>query len=326
MSALLEVRGLEKRHVLPRGVVHALSGVDLEIGRGERLGLVGESGSGKSTLARCLVGLERPSAGSILLDGQELAGRDERAWHALRRRIQIVFQDPLAALDPRRSVGASVAEPLEIHRLGRPAERRLRVLELLEAVGLTAAQAARFPHELSGGQRQRVGIARALALEPELLVLDEPVSALDVSIQAQIVRLFHELGARFGLAYLFISHDLAVVRQLCPRVAVLYLGRVVESGATAELFAAPAHPYTRALLDAVPSPDPLRERGRVRELLSGEPPSPLAPPPGCAFHPRCPRRDEVPDALCARARPALEARAARLVACHLRPSAGTNAG
>ncbi len=322
MSALLEVRELVKHHVVAHGVVRAVEGVSFELARGERLGLVGESGCGKSTLARCLVGLERPSSGSIRLDGDELATLDERGWFALRRRIQIVFQDPLSALDPRQSVGSIVSEPLAIHGLGTVRERRLRALELLEAVGLSAAQAARFPHELSGGQRQRVGIARALALEPELLVLDEPVSALDVSIQAQIVRLFAELAQRFGLAYLFISHDLAVVRELCSRVAVMYLGRIVESGPCADVFAEPAHPYTRALLAAVPSADPARERARDRELLGGDPPSPLAPPTGCAFHPRCALRGQVPDERCARERPALEPHGARdtaRVACHLRP-------
>jgi ABC-type glutathione transport system ATPase component len=256
---LLVVRELVKHHVPAQrwfarraDPVRAVDGVSFEIARGEALGLVGESGSGKSTIARLVTGLERATSGSIRLDGMELCGLSWRRWRPLRRRVQIVFQDPSSSLDPRQTVGASVAEPLAIHRVGTRRERRLRALALLEAVGLPPRQANLYPHEFSGGQRQRIAIARALALEPELLVLDEPISALDVSIQAQILNLLHELRERFGLAYLFIAHDLAVVRALCARVAVLQLGRVVEYGTTEELFGRPEHAHTRAMLASVP--------------------------------------------------------------------------
>ncbi len=317
MSALLEVRGLTKHFAARAGLVRAVEDVSFELERGSTLGLVGESGCGKSTTARCLVGLEQPSAGSIRLAGIELGSLDARGWLPLRRRIQIVFQDPLAALDPRQRLGSAVEEPLVIHRRGKPAERKRRVLELFESVGLSAAHTERYAHELSGGQRQRVGIARALALEPELLVLDEPLSALDVSVQAQIVQLLAELARRYSLSYVLISHDLARVRELCGQVAVMYLGRIVERGPCEEVFAAPAHPYTQALLAAVPIADPRRERERVRVLLAGEPPSPLAPPSGCPFHPRCPRRGEVPGERCARERPELTGSSGRSAACHL---------
>jgi peptide/nickel transport system ATP-binding protein len=313
VSALLEVRGLRKHFAARGGLVRAVEDVSFELERGSTLGLVGESGCGKSTTARCLVGLEQPSAGSIRLAGIELGALAAREWFPLRRRIQIVFQDPLAALDPRQRAGAAVEEPLAIHGRGKPGERRKRVLELFQSVGLSAAHTERYAHELSGGQRQRVGIARALALEPELLVLDEPLSALDVSVQAQIVQLLAELARRYSLSYLLISHDLARVRELCAQVAVMYLGRIVERGPCEQVFAAPAHPYTQALLAAVPIADPRRERERVRVLLAGEPPSPLHPPSGCAFHPRCPRRSEVPGDRCALERPELSGRAA----CHL---------
>jgi len=317
MSALLEVHGLRKHFATRGGLVHAVEDLSLELERGSTLGLVGESGCGKSTTARCLVGLERPSAGSIRLSGTELTQLSERAWFPLRRRIQIVFQDPLSALDPRQRVGAAVEEPLVIHALGTRTERRQRVLELFEAVGLSAAHTQSYAHELSGGQRQRVGIARALALAPEILVLDEPLSALDVSVQAQIVRLLADLAQRFSLAYLLISHDLALVHELCEQVAVMYLGRIVERGPCEQVFASPMHPYTQALLAAVPIADPRRERLRARVLLPGEPPSPLHPPTGCAFHPRCPRRSEVPGERCARERPELAVARGRSAACHL---------
>jgi len=317
MSALLEVRGLSKHFATRGGVLRAVEDVSFELERGATLGLVGESGCGKSTTARCLVGLERPSGGSIRLAGTELGSLSAREWFPLRRRIQFVFQDPLAALDPRQRLGAAVEEPLVIHARGTRAERKQRVLELFEAVGLSAAHAERYAHELSGGQRQRVGIARALALEPELLVLDEPLSALDVSVQAQIVQLMAELAGRYSLSYVLISHDLARVRELCQQVAVMYLGRIVERGPCAQVFAAPAHPYTQALLAAVPIADPRRERARARVLLAGEPPSPLDPPSGCAFHPRCPRRSEVPQDRCARERPDLARGQITSAACHL---------
>ncbi len=259
-APLLEVSALVKHFRRPRpGLfgprpepVRAVDGVSFTLARGGALGLVGESGSGKSTVARMLVGLERATSGSIRLDDRELTTLAPKEWRPLRRRVQMVFQDPSSALDPRQSAAACVTEPLAIHRLGKPRWRRLRALALLESVGLAARQANLYPHEFSGGQRQRIGIARALALEPELLVCDEPVSALDVSVQAQILNLLHELQQRLGLAYLFISHDLAVVRALCPEVAVMQFGKIVESGAREELFARPQHEYTRTLLASVP--------------------------------------------------------------------------
>ena len=260
MSTLLAVTELTKHYPRRRPApfrpapppLRALDGVSFTLERGEALGLVGESGSGKSTLARCLVGLEAASSGSIRLGDEELVGRGPSAWRPLRRRIQLVFQDPGASLDPRQTALAIVAEPLAIHRLGKPRARRARALALLESVGLAPGLAGRYPHELSGGQRQRVAIARALALEPELVVCDEPVSALDVSVRAQILNLLHELQERLGLAYLFITHDLAVVRALCPRIAVLHRGRLVELATREELFARPQHEHTRSLLAAAP--------------------------------------------------------------------------
>lgn len=269
MSApLLVVEGLVKHFARPRAglfaprpaPVRAVDGVSFTLERGTSLGLVGGSGSGKSTVARLLVGLETASAGSMRLDGQELVGRSSAAWRPLRRRIQMVFQDPSSSLDPRQSAAAIVAEPLAIHRLGKPRERRLRALELLEAVGLAPAQATRLPHELSGGQKQRVGIARALALEPALVVCDEAVSALDVSIRSQILNLLYELQQRFGLAYLFIAHDLAVVRVLCPRIAVMAAGRILEEAPRDELFANPREAVTRALIEGTEAPAPSAPR------------------------------------------------------------------
>jgi len=321
VSPLLEVRDLRK-HFRQRGgraVVRAVDGVSFDLERGRSLGLVGESGCGKSTTARSVVGLLRATSGSIRFDGNELGGLPPRGWRPYRRRIQMIFQDPYASLDPRQTVGSILAEPLAIHRLGRPRERKLKALALLEAVGLNPRHVNRYPHEFSGGQRQRIGIARALALEPEVIVCDEPVSALDVSIQAQIVNLLKELQERFSLAYLFIAHDLAVVRRLCHDVAVMYLGRIVEVAPRAQLFESPRHPYTRALLSAVPVPDPDVEARRERIVLEGHVPRPDAPPPGCAFHPRCPWRAQVPDDRCAREAPVLtsSSEGEREVACHL---------
>ena len=324
-GALLEVRDLAKHFPVgrrgllgrPERWLRAVDGVSFDLHAGECLGLVGESGCGKSTVARAIVGLHRPTAGSVKLGGVELARLSRRGWLPHRRRIQMVFQDPYASLDPRQTVASILAEPLTIHRLGKPRERRLRALALLDAVGLNPRHVNRYPHEFSGGQRQRIGIARALALEPELIVCDEPVSALDVSIQAQILNLLKELQERFGLAYLFIAHDLAVVRHVCERVAVMYLGRIVETADRAELFETPRHPYTRALLSAIPLPDPAAERARERIVLRGDVPSPLDPPSGCAFHPRCPHRDEVPGDRCGRELPALREAGTASVACHL---------
>jgi peptide/nickel transport system ATP-binding protein len=285
------------RHV---GDVRAVDDVSFEIKLGETLGLVGESGCGKSTLGRTLLRLYKPTAGRILFDGQDISSLGERALQPLRRRMQIVFQDPFASLNPRHSVGRIVGEPLRVHGLARGRDLGGRVRELLQRVGLPADAATRYPHEFSGGQRQRIGLARALALNPDFVVADEPVSALDVSIQAQIVNLMEDLQSEFRLTYLFIAHDLAVVRHISDRIAVMYLGWIVEISLADELYVEPLHPYTISLLSAVPIPDPAVERQREPILLAGDLPSPANPPPACRFHTRCPYvqptrcRDEVP--------------------------------
>ena len=316
---LVTVRDLVKTFPVHRGVLRrparlrAVDGVSFVIGRGETLGLVGESGSGKSTLARCLLRLLEPDRGTVTLDGTDVRALRGRALRRFRRRMQVVFQDPWGSLNPRMRVGTAIREPLEIHGMATAAEAGARVASLLEEVGLDASFAARWPHELSGGQRQRVGIARALAPEPEFVVLDEPVSALDVSVQAQVLRLLRTLQERRGLTYLFIAHDLAVVRQMAGRVAVMYLGRVVEQGPAAPLYRAPRHPYTASLLAAVPAPDPDAPRARV--LAGGDPPSPVNRPDGCAFHPRCPH--PAKDARCRAEDPMLRGiEAGREAACH----------
>ncbi|MGJ7441165.1 ABC transporter ATP-binding protein [Aquipuribacter sp. MA13-6] len=301
-EVLVRVRGLEVHFGGSKRPLRAVDGVDLDIRRGETLGLVGESGCGKSTLGNALLRLVEPTAGTVELDGIELTTLGRRRMRAVRRRAVMVFQDPYASLDPRRSIGDAVAEPLVVHRLhGDGASRRRRVGELLELVGLPATAAERYPHEFSGGQRQRVGIARALAGEPDLIVADEAVASLDVSIQAQVMNLLRQLQRDLGLTLLFVSHDLAAVRHVSDRIAVMYLGRVVEVGPAQQVTSDPQHPYTRALLSAVPRPDPVAERRREPVLLTGDVPSPTDVPSGCRFRTRCPSAFDA----CSRVDPSL---------------------
>ena len=295
-EALLEVSDLVKHFSVggglfggAAGLVRAIDGVSFSLRRGETLGLVGESGCGKTTTGRCILQLERPTSGRIVFEGIDLVTMPADQLRAVRPRMQVIFQDPYSSLNPRMSIGDILAEPLMVHRFfPDAAKRRERVRELLVQVGLMPRHAERFPHQLSGGQRQRVGIARALAMEPSLIICDEPVSALDVSIQAQIINLLEDLQARLGLTYLFIAHDLSVVRHISDRIAVMYLGRIVELADRKALYEEPRHPYTRALLSAVPIPDPALEATRERTVLRGEVPSSLNPPSGCVFHSRCP--------------------------------------
>ena len=317
---LLKVAGLTKHFPVTSGVfgrtvgsVRAVEDVSFELRRGETLSLVGESGSGKTTTGRCVLRLIEPTAGTITFDGTDVSTLSPSELRGVRKRMQIIFQDPYSSLNPRMTVQSVLSEAMAAHGLHDRSTRRDRVLELLELVGLPREAADRYPHEFSGGQRQRIGVARALAVEPDLIVADEPVSALDVSIQAQVVNLLKDLQQRLGIAYLFIGHDLSVVRHISHRVAVMYLGRIVETGPVDELFDRPAHPYTKALLSAVPRPEPGRKR--TAQVLQGDVPSPLNPPPGCAFHPRCPEAIPLCQQALPPAYPVGDAHTARCVHC-----------
>ena len=318
---LLEVTDLVKHFPVKSGVVvdrvvahvKAVDGVSLTINEGETLGLVGESGCGKSTLSRTILQLTAPTSGSVKFLGEELVGRSRRSLRPVRRQMQMIFQDPYASLNPRKRVGQIIGEPMELHGLANGRDVNKRVQDLLDRVGLSAEHASRYPHEFSGGQRQRIGIARALALKPKLIIADEPVSALDVSVQAQIVNLLKDLQTELGLSYLFVAHDLGVVRHVSDRVAVMYLGRIVESAPAGQLYDHPLHPYSNALLSAVPIPDPKLNVSRERLVLEGDVPSPIDPPSGCHFHTRCPWATEV----CTTDDPRLEElEASHVAACH----------
>jgi oligopeptide transport system ATP-binding protein len=326
-APLLDVRDLVMHFPLTQGIifqkkvgaVQAVDGISLQVKRGETLGLVGESGCGKSTTGRAILQLYKPTAGEVIFDGRDLTKLNGGDMRKMRRHLQMIFQDPYASLNPRMTVGSIVSEPMQIHNLVPKNERNQKVQELLQTVGLNPYFANRYPHEFSGGQRQRIGIARALAANPDFIVCDEPVSALDVSIQAQIVNLLEELQDRLGLTYLFIAHDLSVVRHISDRVAVMYLGKIVELADRNKLYDDPLHPYTQALLSAVPIPDPVIEKKRERIILTGDVPSPINPPSGCHFHTRCQYVMDV----CRQVDPILADQGeSHFVACHLYPGSG----
>ena len=325
-DVLLDVRELKKYFPIRKGLfsktvgqVKAVDGVSFTLHRGETLGLVGESGSGKSTTGRALLRLIEPTAGTVQFDGQDVLALDGEELRKLRRKAQIVFQDPFGSLNPRMTVGDVLREVLKVHRLGEGAAATKRVHELLDTVGLPPTAASRYPHEFSGGQRQRIGMARALSVEPDFIVCDEPVSALDVSVQAQVLNLLQDLQKQLGLAYLFIAHDLSVVEHVSNRIAVMYLGKIVEIGTTEQIIRSPRHPYTRALLSAVPEPTVTDRKPRI--VLSGDIPNPAAPPPGCVFYPRC--QHPLKDLDCTRIVPPLEEKAlAQFAACIKGPNAG----
>jgi oligopeptide transport system ATP-binding protein len=321
-TPLLDVKHLKKHFPIKGGVfsktigyVYAVDDINFTLEKGETLGLVGESGCGKSTTGRTILRLIEPTDGTISFEGQDITGLDKGAMRALRREMQIIFQDPYASLNPRMTVGSIIGEPLEIHKIARGSEKEERVASLLQKVGLRAEDMRKYPHEFSGGQRQRIGIARALALNPKLIVCDEPVSALDVSIQAQVINLLEDLQAEFGLSYLFIAHNLNVVEHISDRVAVMYLGQIVELASDEELYKNPQHPYTEALLSAVPIPDPTVKKKRI--ILEGDVPSPINPPRGCHFHTRCMYKEKI----CEEVEPEFKhIGGGHWVACHFRPT------
>jgi len=321
-TLLLEVKHLKKHFPIKGGVfsktigyVYAVDDINFTLSKGETLGLVGESGCGKSTTGRTILRLIEPTAGAISFEGQDITTLDKSAMRALRREMQIIFQDPYASLNPRMTVGSIIGEPLEIHKIAKGSEKEERVASLLQKVGLRAEDMRKYPHEFSGGQRQRIGIARALALNPKLIVCDEPVSALDVSIQAQVINLLEDLQAEFGLSYLFIAHNLNVVEHISDRVAVMYLGQIVELASDEELYKNPQHPYTEALLSAVPIPDPTVKKKRI--ILEGDVPSPINPPKGCHFHTRCMYKEKI----CEEVEPEFkDIGGGHWVACHFRPA------
>ncbi len=323
-EVLLEVKDLVKHFPIRQGVifskqvgaVQAVDGIGFNVNKGETLGLVGESGCGKTTAGRCILRLIEPTSGEVKFDGKDVPSLPKDELRELRKEMQIIFQDPYGSLNPRMTVGDIVGEPLHIHKLAKGAAKEKRVREILETVGLSAFHARRFPHEFSGGQRQRIGIARALAVDPRLIICDEPVSALDVSIQAQVINLLQDLQEEFGLTYLFIAHDLSVVKHISDRVAVMYLGKIVELTGKTELYRNPKHPYTQALLSAIPEADPTIKKERI--LLKGDVPSPINPPSGCRFHTRCPKAMDI----CKTKDPAfVDTGDGHFVACHLVPAA-----